>query len=67
MDSLLREKMPVSIQEIADVLGDDDTMKLVHAHGGTRLFVPLKVRAQHKLATLLGVEQAAKLFMRVRY
>lgn len=61
MDSVLREKMPTSLQEIAEVIGDDDAMKLVHVHGGTRVFVPQKIGAQHKLATLLGFEQARRL------
>lgn len=56
-----RDKIPASLQEIAEVVGDDNAMKMVQAYGGTRVFVPQSVGAQHKLSTLLGFEQAKKL------
>lgn len=61
MDSSFREQLPASLQDMAEVIGDDDTMKLVENYGGTRIFVPHRMGAQHKLATLLGLEQARKL------
>ncbi|MBF0340713.1 MAG: helix-turn-helix domain-containing protein [Magnetococcales bacterium] len=36
-------------------------MKFVEAVGGTRVFIPKNMKAQHRLANLLGIEQARKL------
>ena len=33
-------------------------MQIVKEHGGTRLFIPKNMNAQHRLANLLGIEQA---------
>lgn len=53
--------LPESLREIVDLLGLGATMQLVNTHGGTRLFVPKQVKAQHHLANLLGMEQARRL------
>lgn len=61
LDLILQEDLPGSLEEIAGVIGREGALKLVHACGGTRVFVPRTMRVQHKLATLLGFEQARRL------
>lgn len=53
--------LPHSLADMAETLGVTTTMQIVTAHGGTRLFVPKKIHAQHHLANLLGMEQARRL------
>jgi hypothetical protein len=53
--------LPESLTDMAERLGLTVTMQIVKAHGGTRLFVPKQVHAQHHLANLLGLEQARRL------
>ncbi|MEO5334125.1 MAG: hypothetical protein H7839_19100 [Magnetococcus sp. YQC-5] len=60
-DLLQQADLPDSLEEIADVIGREGAVKLVNECGGTRIFVPRKMRVQHKLATLLGFEQARRL------
>ena len=52
--------LPESLTDMAETLGLTITMQIVKAHGGTRLFVPKQVHAQHHLANLLGLEQARR-------
>ncbi|GAB0055728.1 hypothetical protein SIID45300_00023 [Candidatus Magnetaquicoccaceae bacterium FCR-1] len=61
LELILKEDLPGSLEEIAEVIGREGALQLVHACGGTRIFVPRKLRVQHKLVTLLGFEQARKL------
>lgn len=53
--------LPSSLADMAETLGMTTTMQIVKAHGGTRLFVPKQIHAQHHLANLLGMEQARRL------
>lgn len=53
--------LPESLAEVQEVIGLPATMKLVEAYGGTRVYVPKRLGVQHKLANLLGVEQARRL------
>lgn len=53
--------LPESLREVVEILGLSATLQLVNSHGGTRLFVPKQVKAQHHLANLLGIEQARRL------
>ncbi|MBF0215062.1 MAG: hypothetical protein HQM00_16120 [Magnetococcales bacterium] len=53
--------MPNSMCEIAEIIGKEGAITLIQEYGGTRIFVPRKLRVQNKLATLLGIEQALKL------
>ena len=55
------QNLPESLTEVAEVMGLSATTKLVKAYGGTRIFVPKRLGAQHKLANLLGLEQARRL------
>ncbi|MBF0294269.1 MAG: hypothetical protein HQL96_03700 [Magnetococcales bacterium] len=61
LDLILQEDLPGSLEEIAEVIGREGALKLVHECGGTRIFIPRKLRVQHKLVTLLGHEQAKRL------
>ena len=57
----MEDNLPSSLKKIADVISLKDTLKLVHAYGGLRIFVPRKLHVQHKLVILLGLEQAQRL------
>ena len=57
----LREMLPESVQPIGDLLGDAALMRLIEAHGGTRLSVPAKVRPLDPLAVMLGAKPARRL------
>lgn len=61
LDLILKEDLPGSLEEIAEVIGREGALKLVDACGGTRIFVPRRLRIQHKLVTWLGLEQARRL------
>lgn len=61
LDLILKEDLPSSLEEIAEVIGREGALKLVNECGGTRIFVPRNLRIQHKLVILLGMEQARRL------
>ncbi|MBF0192871.1 MAG: hypothetical protein HQL99_17295 [Magnetococcales bacterium] len=61
LELILEEDLPSSLEEIAEVIGREGALQLVNACGGTRIFVPRKLRVQHKLVTMLGFEQARRL------
>ncbi|MBF0270880.1 MAG: hypothetical protein HQL98_02230 [Magnetococcales bacterium] len=61
LELILKEDLPGSLEEIAEVIGREGALQLVNACGGTRIFVPRKLRVQHKLVTMLGFEQARRL------
>ncbi|HAT50553.1 MAG: hypothetical protein HQL07_17895 [Nitrospirae bacterium] len=58
---LLAATFPESLKEIRDVIGLDSTLKLVTSCGGTRVFIPKHISAQHRLANLLGMKAARRL------
>lgn len=62
--------LPGVVQEIADVIGSEAALYLVgrlpvnkHKDGTTRpmLYVPKRLRADHRLVEILGMEKAQKL------
>lgn len=53
--------LPPLMQDIANIVGFDDTLKLAKTYGGTRIHVPVDMNTHHKFATLLGMEQAQKM------
>lgn len=55
------ELLPPGTQEVADAIGVDAALKLVEAHGGTRIFIPASCDKDHWLAQLLGHRVALKL------
>lgn len=59
--TLSAQQLPESLTEIAEIIGLPSTLTLVEKWGGTRIFIPRQVAAQHKLANLLGFEQARKM------
>lgn len=54
-------QLPESLTEVAEVIGLSGTIELIKAYGGTRVFIPKNMKTQHKLANLLGLEQARRL------
>ncbi|MBF0454217.1 MAG: hypothetical protein HQL72_05285 [Magnetococcales bacterium] len=51
-------EFPESLVEIKDIIGYEGAMTLLNHCAGTRLFIPKKIKIQHKLSQLLGLEQA---------
>jgi Mor family transcriptional regulator len=52
---------PGVFQEIREFIGDEATAKLVAQYGGTRIYIPLKLKTGHLFYQLLGAEIAHKL------
>ncbi|MDH5185200.1 MAG: hypothetical protein OEX12_15060 [Gammaproteobacteria bacterium] len=48
--------LPASVQELIDVVGMADALKIVEERGGTRLCVPTKAKYDHWLAALIGMD-----------
>jgi hypothetical protein len=53
--------LPESMVEIKSIVGLQGVMTLLNKCGGTRIFIPRKLKDQHKLTTLLGLEAAQKM------
>jgi Mor family transcriptional regulator len=49
------------LTEIADAIGDEGAEAICKQYGGTRLYVPKKIKVGHPLEVLLGLEAALKL------
>ena len=54
-------QLPESLTEVVEVIGLASTIELIKSYGGTRVFIPKNMKTQHKLANLLGLEQARRL------
>jgi len=52
------------LETLAEICGDGPALRLVSAHGGTRVYVPGKLTDDHKLVKVMGYEAALAL---VRY
>jgi len=50
--------LPDSLHEMTALVGMSDTLRLVRAYGGTRLWVPADITPDHPFSTLLGHAQA---------
>ncbi|MBF0107597.1 MAG: DNA transposition protein [Magnetococcales bacterium] len=61
---LFYARFPESLKEIREAIGLENTLKLVTNCGGTRIFVPKRISAQHRLANLLGLKAARQLSRR---
>ena len=48
-------------RDLIAMLGDDGFVALAEAFGGTRLYVPKSIAADHEIAEAVGTERAAKL------
>ncbi|MBF0192992.1 MAG: hypothetical protein HQL71_00480 [Magnetococcales bacterium] len=53
--------LPESMVEIKSIVGVQGVLTLLNECGGTRLFIPRKLKAKHKLIVLLGQEAAQKM------
>lgn len=53
--------LPQVLKDIEAILGFQQSMRLSEAFGGRVVYVPEKIKAKHKLAKLLGMEDAQKL------
>lgn len=60
-NSYQESDLPASMVEIKDIVGLDGVEKLLNRCGGTRIFIPRNLKAQHKLANLLGIEAAQRM------
>jgi hypothetical protein len=52
---------PAELAWLADIIGDDATLALIEAHGGTRLYVPRRSPAASRLAEVLGAAAVGQL------
>lgn len=58
---LALEDLPQRLRTLAEMIGLPATLKLVETYPGVSIFVPKNVEPEHKLATLLGLDQARAL------
>ena len=56
--------LPFIIQDIANLIGLGDTLKLVDAYKGTSMWVPAEFKPDHVLVKLIGEQSALKLIKR---
>lgn len=53
--------LPSILREISEEIGIADTLKLVRRYGGTSVYVPRKLKENHELINVLGLESAQML------
>lgn len=54
--------LPGVLQEITELIGIKDTLKLVEHYGGTcNLYIPKKIQHDHELVQIIGYESAQKI------
>ena len=56
--NLSESEFPESLTEIKDIIGYQGAMTILSKYSGIRLFIPKNMKSDHKLAKLLGLEQA---------
>ena len=61
MQNVSTQHQPQSTQELALILDPAALTTLIENRGGTRVFIPKRMNTQHRLADLLGIDQARKL------
>ena len=54
-------RLPITLQEMEQLIGTKAVLLLVAKYGGVRLYVPQKISAEHELAKLIGIDAAEKL------
>lgn len=54
-------RLPITLQEMDQLIGTKAVFQLVEKYGGIRFYVPQKIHADHELAKLIGMEAAEKL------
>ncbi|GGG30850.1 hypothetical protein GCM10010964_18460 [Caldovatus sediminis] len=52
---------PAELSRLAALIGGEATLRLIEAHGGTRIFVPARPNQGHPLARTIGLEAARAL------
>ena len=62
MSELELRYLPPILREMAGLIGLAPTLKIVHAYGGTRLYVPKRYDPEHPLSKLIGHALAVKFF-----
>lgn len=60
MSSVSQLNLPPVLRTIADAAGLTVALKIAQARGGTRVYVPHRVRAGHWLAELVGLDAAQR-------
>jgi hypothetical protein len=50
--------LPGVLAEIAEVAGSDAALKIAHAKGGTRVWIPMRLPSDHWLVVLVGLDHA---------
>lgn len=58
---LSTDLLPKVLQDFVRLIGLAATMLLVEHFGGTRLYIPVKPSPEHRLATLIGLDNLVKL------
>lgn len=51
--------------ELIELIGEDGLRALAERYGGTRMYVPIDMHANHDLVTVLGLERATALSTRL--
>ncbi len=51
--------------ELATLIGEDAFVRLAEAFGGTRLYVPISINADHEIAKAVGLDAAERLVERL--
>ncbi len=57
----MTEKLPGVLAEIADVAGEAAAFSIASAKGGTRIYVPARIDADHWLVETVGLAAAQKI------
>ena len=58
-----RDLLPEGVRPVADLLGQGAFLRLLEAHGGTRVSIPAKVGEFDPLAVLLSLKAARRLVL----
>lgn len=63
MSAIMEEniRLPGILQEFAELIGMDATLRIVENYGGVRLHIPKRYYPNHPLAKLIGHANAVKL------
>jgi len=57
----LIEHLPSTLVQVVEAIGIEDTMRVVDAFGGCRVYVPMQLEGKHLLVTTLGRRLADQL------
>jgi hypothetical protein len=55
-NEIILSLLPASVVELIDLIGFENTFKLVNLYGGTHLDIPRRAREQHCLNDIIGFE-----------